>query len=212
MSESCKWQIFWGGGMWHPLKQRFPNCEVLSILQMCRCLEEGWWFSPGCSSQSSTAPSELSSGPFSHTQMQTASDCTQTDQQMISIIIVWLKDSKISFTDFASRKSMSGRSMLSESTSTWLRLLAFTGPLIWYNRLAICRMQSSMRLWNLQPKMFACVILTQCFSSATHSMSNTDVFPKVLLSSSRTLLSLTCRSFRTSLASVSNCTNNTNTN
>lgn len=35
---------------------------------------------------------------------------------------------------------------------------------------------------------------------------NTDVFPKVLLSSSRTLFSLTCRSFRMSLASVSSCT------
>lgn len=35
----------------------------------------------------------------------------------------------------------------------------------------------------------------------------TDVFPKVLLSSSRTLFSLTCRSFRRSLASVSSCTN-----
>jgi len=34
---------------------------------------------------------------------------------------------------------------------------------------------------------------------------NTDVFPNVLLSSSRTLFSLTCRSFRMSLASVSNC-------
>lgn len=33
-------------------------------------------------------------------------------------------------THFESRKSMSGRSMLSESASTMLRLLALTGPLI----------------------------------------------------------------------------------
>lgn len=55
-------------------------------------------------------------------------------------------------THFESRKSMSGRSMLSESASTMLRLLALTGPLIWYSREAICLIQSSIRTWKLQER------------------------------------------------------------
>lgn len=55
-------------------------------------------------------------------------------------------------THFESRKSMSGRSMLSESASTMLRLLALTGPLIWYSREAICLIQSSIWTWKLQER------------------------------------------------------------
>lgn len=42
---------------------------------------------------------------------------------------------------FPSRKSMSGLNMLSESASTWFLLSALIGPLIWYKRDAICRIQ-----------------------------------------------------------------------
>lgn len=47
---------------------------------------------------------------------------------------------------------MSGRSMLSESASTWFLLLALTGPLIWYSKDAICRIHSLMRVWKLELK------------------------------------------------------------
>lgn len=40
-------------------------------------------------------------------------------------------------THFPSRKSIRGRSMLSESASTWFLVLALSGPLIWYSRDAI---------------------------------------------------------------------------
>lgn len=53
-------------------------------------------------------------------------------------------------TYFPSRKSISGRSMLSESASTWLFVLALSGPFIWYSKDAIWRTQSLMRFWKLE--------------------------------------------------------------
>lgn len=180
-------------------------------IQKCHGPAAGRSFFPGCSLRSSTALSAHASIPFSHTQRQIKLVYKKNTHTLSSYQEKWGKTSHNlnKTTHFPSRKSMSGRSMLSESASTWFLVFSFSGPLIWYNKDAICRIQSLIRFWKLEWKK----MISQSRTS-TRVVTKISpfmgvmwmyLFPNVLLRSSSTLFSLTCRSFSKSLASVSIC-------